>query len=58
MGCSLAVLLCGGLRHVLQSLLKEKMPSDGYKEGIFFPFQFLEIFLAMNMDQGFPDTFY
>lgn len=34
------------------------MTSDGYEEGIIIPFQFLEIFLAMNTDQGFPVTFY
>lgn len=34
------------------------MPSDGYDEGIFFPIPNFRDFLAMIMDQGFPDTFY
>lgn len=34
------------------------MPSDGYEEGIFFSIPIIRDFLAMNMDQGFPVTFF
>lgn len=44
--------------HILQSLLKEKLPSEVYEERIFFAIPIFRRILAMGRDQALPVVFY